>query len=454
MTVACLGFAAAIGPGCGESDRPPHVFLVTVDTLRFDHLSMNGYARATSPHVDAFAGGAWRFPDAITPIAKTGPSFTTMFSGLHPTRHGVDTNSIEVPPVPLLAERLAAAGYQTGAFVSNPVLRPDLGYARGFSRYFVTAQPNGVELVNRFFLAWAETVDWSRPVFVWIHYMDPHGPYVPPERFARAFADDAISRADARTLPLEYERLPGSSASYVLGAIPDYQQQGGDDRVAHYVAAYDAEILYTDAAIGELLDALRARGVLDASALLFTADHGESMGEQDYWFEHGWLCNDASLRIPFLLKPPGVRAGRDVPGSVSTLDVAPTLLALAGVRPEEPLPGRDLATAEPGREPIVVVNAATYPDRFMGVRTPDWKYVRRLRLSGPPVAPRADEELFDLRADPAETRNLVASEPERLAALRAELDRQLAATGPRLPARTLPIAPEVADQLRALGYTE
>ncbi len=335
--------------GCAEQDRKPHVFLISVDTLRPDHLSMNGYARETSPNIDAFAAQAWNFPDAITPVPKTGPSFTTMFTGLPPGEHGVDKNPLVIPAeIPLLAEELAEAGYQTGAFVSNPVLRQEKGYARGFSTYVLEPDAGGVERVNDAFFEWAKSVDWDRPVFAWIHYMDPHGPYTPPAPFTEMFREDAIARADTRRVPLVYQPISGFPSAYVLGAIPGYQQLGDEDRAAFYIAGYDEEIRYMDASFGKLMQSLRDRGVYDGAAIALVADHGESLGDHDYWFEHGWFPFDDGLRIPFLVKPPGSTAGRSVPGSVTTLDVKPTLLAFPGLAPKKPVPGRDLTKSDAG----------------------------------------------------------------------------------------------------------
>ena len=451
-----LLFASLACSPAGGTQPPTHVFLITIDTLRADHLGSSGYARATSPHLDAFAASAWRFPDAVTPVPKTGPSVTTLLSGHHPNEHGVDSNPVGIPEaLPMLAERMGRAGYRTGAFVSNPVLTAAKGYDRGFETFVLEPGTDGVERVNDAFFAWSKQAADERPTFAWIHYMDPHGPYTPKPPFAGRFDDDAIARAETRRLPLAYRPLDNYPSAYVLGAVPDYQRIGDEDRVARYVAAYDEEIAYTDAAFGALLDGLRERGWLDASALVVTADHGESLGGHDYWFEHGWFAFDDVLRVPLFVRAPAATQGRVIPGAVSSLDVAPTVLGLAKAPVAPPLPGRDLlATEPPADEAVVVLNSATYPDRFIGLRSPQWKYLRRLRLLGPPVAPRGDEELYDLRADPDELHDLAAAQPERVAALRAELDRKLTAFAPRMPPRAATVDPELRSRLRALGYVE
>jgi arylsulfatase A-like enzyme len=453
LLVALLLFAAA---GCQPPVPPPprpHIFLVSADALRPDHLSVNGYPRPTSPHIDAFARRAWHFPDADALIPKTGPSFATILTGQPPARHGVTANRFALPDaIPLLAERLAAAGYQTGAFVGNPVLTSELGYARGFAHFEIADGTDGVTPVGEAFRVWIDEVDWSRPVFAWIHYLDPHGPYTPPERYASLFRDDALARADERRVPLDYHPMAGWPPSYVLGAVPRYQRQGRENRAAAYVAAYDAEIRYVDDAVGTLLEQLDAHGVLDESVVVLLSDHGESLGEHDYWFEHGWFAYGASLRIALFVKTPGQREGRVGEGQATVLDVAPTLLALAGLQAD--LPGRNLLTEPPPAEPAQIANASTYPERYQGLVSSDWKYLRRTRDAADPAiqAPVPAEQLYDLRADPNETHDLAAEQPERVAALRRRLSERLAAEGEPAPSRAPMLDAATRARLEALGY--
>ena len=441
-----LGVLAACAPQAGP---PPHVFLITVDTLRADHLSMNGYARATSPNIDALAAEALHFEQAVAVLPKTGPSVTTHLSGLDPCAHGVTANRYQIPPqVTLVAERFAAAGYRTAAFVSNPVLAEEKGYSRGFSKYQVFAKVGGLDDMNRRALKWMEKQDWQQPTFVWLHYIDPHGPYTPKGEYRDLFQDDEIARADTRTLPTTYEPLEGWPANYVLGAIPAYQVRGDENRVAFYVASYDAEIRYMDAAVGEVLDFLRERKLFDGAGILFTADHGESQGEHDYWFEHGWYANEDWQRIPMVVKPPGGVKPRRIPQQVSNLDTCPTLLAMAGIEPPDDAPGRSLLEPRRAEGPLFIQNTSTYPDRIFGVRLPSTKYLKN-ETTG-------IEELYDLTSDPHETRNLIAESPQaasRMRALYATFSENCAQSS---PGEAVEVAPDAVttEELRALGYTD
>jgi arylsulfatase A-like enzyme len=432
-----LALCAGCGDGAGEATAP-HVVLITSDTLRADHLSVSGYPRETSPNLDAFAARTHHFTDAVTVIPETGPSFATIFTGRHPQQHGMHSNFEGVPlSIPMLAERLKERGYRTAGFVGNPVLRESKGFDRGFEHYEMG------QAVNESFLRWAEQ-PWDQPTFVWLHYMEPHGPYKPPEELERIFIDDAWSRSDERVAFLTEEQ----GRETVLGAIPAYQRQGDEDRVAVYVARYDAEIRYMDTQFGEIIEFLERQGLHDGSAIVFTSDHGESLGEHEFYFEHGWFVFEPSLHVPLMIKRPGQREGSRHPRQVSNLDLLPTLLALAGAAVDGTLPGVDLLGDALSSAEVLLESSERYPEKYYGVRGGGWKYV---------FHPRSGvEELYDLREDPAESLNLAREMRLDSARLRMALGQLLeefhAATAESV--RGTEDKPEVLERLRALGYTE
>jgi arylsulfatase A-like enzyme len=443
VAASALGLLAA---GCADEAPRPHVVLITADALRADHLSVNGYPRRTSPNLDAFAQASWHFSDAIAVIPKTGPAFATLFTGRHPREHGVRANFRSLPTgLPVLAERLGALGYRCAAFVSNPVLRESMGFARGFDFYALTAAPDGVRNANRAFLRWARA-PWDRPTFVWLHYIDPHGPYTPPPDLEATFLGDGKGGPDRR-VPLDAAPRAGGTPNKVLGAVPLYQRRGGEDRLSVYVARYDAEIRRVDAAFGEVAAFLRERGLYDESLVIFTSDHGESLGEHELYFEHGWFAYEPGLRVPLMIKLPKQAEGRVVPDLVSHLDLLPTLLARLGSPPPADAPGIDLFGPSPRPRLLVIENSDRYPEKYLGARTFRWKYLRRESDGA--------EELYDLRADPGETRNLEAQAPERLAGLREGLDaalRTLSDSALEPPEETPVDDVEALEQLEALGY--
>ncbi len=432
--------------GCVREVSRPHIVLITADALRADHLSVNGYRRKTSPNIDEFADVAWHFTRTITVIPKTGPSFATFFTGRHPREHGVRANFTAIPlELPTLAERLRAVGYRTAAFVSNPVLRENMGFARGFDHYEVHERQDGVRRVNRAFLRWGRRGVWDRPTFVWLHYIDPHGPYAPPDEFEAAFVDDEWARSTQR---VSLSAPKGGTPNKVLGSVPTYQRRDAEDRVAVYVARYDAEIRFVDHAFGEIVAFLRDRRLFDPSLVIFTSDHGESLGEHDLYFEHGWFAYEPSLHIPLMIKRPHQTQGRVVPDLVSNLDLLPTLLARVGGEDIE-TSGIDLFGSIGDRPPLPIESSDHYPQKFFGLRTPRWKYLRN--------ASDASEELYDLHEDPSETRNLEKREPARLFGMRRSLDELLRTLSRRAsaPATSHPADdPETLERLEALGYLQ
>ncbi len=457
------GLVLSTSVGCteGESggstpDRLPHLILITADALRADHLSYAGYPRQTSPHIDEFADNATQFSQAITVIPKTGPSFTTMFTGRHPQEHGVRYNGTNIPGnLPVLAEQLKQAGYRTAAFIGNVVLRPAKGYGRGFDHYEEIPRDNTVRLTNQAFLRWAEA-PWDQPTFVWIHYIDPHGPYHPPAKLEKMFEEDAWFDGSAKvplTAPSHGVAVASGGQSArkarkVLGWIPEYQQLDGEDRRDVYTARYDAEIRLVDEAFGETLAFLKKRNLFADSAVVFTADHGESLGEHDYYFEHGWFAYDPSLRVPLVIKRPGQTEGERRDSQVSHLDFLPTVLAMLGLETRGGQ-GVDLFANREDRPPVLVENSDRYPQKYHGLRTPEWKYVRRESDGA--------EELYDLVADPAETQNLASKEPPILEQFRKQF---AAARGAMQPVSTDGSSDDetldeaTREALRALGYTQ
>ncbi len=448
LLLACTLLAFACGGDGADPVEPnskrPHIVLITADTLRADHLSCYGYAREASPDIDAFAQTATRYADAITVIPKTCPSFATMFTGLHPDEHRVRHNRVRLPDdAPRVAEVLAARGYRTAAFIGNPVLRAEVGLSRGFETYELFPEDDAVPQALEAFLEWSAQ-PWDRPTFVWIHFIDPHGPYDPPGEFAELFVGDELDQDDRR-VPVNYQPTPGLHPNKVLGAIPIYQQHAGEDRAADYVRRYDAEIRYMDDAFGRVMGELRERSVLDDSAVLFLSDHGESLGEHDYWFEHGWFAYDATLHVPLIVKEPGQDTGAVVEQQVSTLDLFPTLVDFAGLTPRERL-GVSLVGAEPpaGRE-VLIENSGAYPLDILGVRRSDRKFL--VQRSG--VSP----ELYDLDADPDEAANLYSPGSADVSEARAALvKRRAALLEPGDLAGRATTDETLTEQMQRLGY--
>ncbi|MGD8395966.1 MAG: sulfatase, partial [Candidatus Eiseniibacteriota bacterium] len=314
-------------PGAGA----PNIILISIDTLRYDHMSVHGYARQTTPHLDAFAATAVRFSQATTPRPKTTPSVASMLTGLYPHSHGVRRLVDHLHPRNVtLAEVLRNAGYRTGAIVCNYVLNAEgTGLGEGFDFYHdTTPEYDGTQLdaapATDIAIRWLHE-QGDTPVFLWLHYMDPHGPYASPPPFDQAFVSESRGR---RLAPLD--------------AIPPVARLGDETDIDVYVDQYDGEILYTDHQVQRLLADLDARGLRDRTIVVVTADHGESLGDHDYYFEHGLYVYDDCARIPLMMRHPGGRAGIVVDAPVELIDLYPTLLDLAGLASPVAIDGTSL----------------------------------------------------------------------------------------------------------------
>jgi len=449
-------FVVAIGLGaCGgeppplslvrPDGTPPNVLLVTIDTLRADHLGAYGYTNPTSAALDALAREGVVFTNAFTPVPTTAPALASLITGVHLARHRVATNGARLADeVRTLGESFADAGYRTAGFYGNGAI--EKGFGQGlevwepFARGREAPDATGVARAR----AWIERA--GQPWFLWLHLMDPHGPYdsSPPELSAAL-----TYPADAAML----RELPLSARNYRYGMIPRYQGLPGVHRVVDYVRRYDGEIIGTDQALGALVEFLRERDLLAHTLIVVTADHGESLGENNLFFQHGHELNEASLRVPLVLRHPRLPAGRRIDAPASLLDVAPTVAALTGLAAPAGGAGLDLTPLiEGGAETERTLVAYTVtPNRLTAVRRGPWKLVGIPARAGPPDQ-FGRVGLYDTRAS-GEREVPKDAHPDLVAALQEALQASAAdVRGDPTQAPTL--TPEERDRLRALGYLD
>jgi arylsulfatase len=417
---------------CGAAaDAAParRVFLITCDTLRADCLGLYGDPRGASPRLDALGERGAVFEEAYATAPMTQPSVSSLMTGRLPEHIGVARGNLRLlpPEVETLAERLAAEGVATAAVVSNSVLRreegspdEDHGVAQGFGHYDdrMEEQEANREAFERraagttdAAIAWLEAADLERSLFLWVHYQDPHGPYTPPPELSREFATDPGGEAP----------LAAGTTNLGAGQIPSYQLLGAERRPSVYRDRYFAEIRHFDAELGRFLDWLGARGLLASSYVLFTADHGESLGEHDYWFCHGENVHREVVRVPLVVcAPEGARGPRGrVEAVVSLVDVFPTVLEVFGLEPGA-VAGRSLLSPPQGER---VVGQSLVPrsgrERWWGVSDGRYRAIWSERHPEP--------RLFDVRADPGEERDLAGTDPERARRMIAAWNEVLAA---------------------------
>ena len=417
----------------------PSLVLFLADAVRADLLSAYGNPHPTSPRFDIFAREGWLFEDATAQSAATRPSVASLLTGLGVDAHGVvGQGSTIAPALTTLPEALRAAGYATAAFVANDVLSPVLGYAQGFDSWNVLPRRPSAEVV-RAALQW--TRERRAPFFIYVHTLGAHRPYVPAAEYWRPFLPATVPRErDVNALVLR-PRLSAAELDYVR-------------------SAYEGEIREDDAAFTELLDGLRAQGALANAAVAFTADHGEAFDEHGHR-GHGFLLYQETAHVPLALSVPGAVGGRRIGAPVQHIDIAPTLLALAGAPTPPEMIGADLATlgasaregAPPGR---LLVSRLTYAGADkVAVR---WGSLKLIVNEEPDTPFGGRFELYDLAADPRESKNLAAARPETVEYLWME-SRALRSVEEGLRARVgsgrkVELSPEDKEALRALGYVE
>lgn len=406
----------------GGADRAgDNLILIIIDTLRADHLGCYGYSRDTSPYIDQLARGGTLFTQAEVQWPKTAPSMASMLTSTYCTTNRVRRLRVRMDDrLVTLAEVLRDEEFYTAAFIANVNLAVHFNFPQGFREVCeMWDHSRGTPRSNDQATFWsndqiATTVAaWLRDhqeqrFFLWVHLLDPHGPYLPPESLAGRFVGDEIYQARPDLPPPQ--------------RIPSYQHEGGHRTMGDFIAAYDAEIAYSDAAVKTILDQLDQLGLRQHSLVVLSADHGESLGEHDYYFNHGNYAYEACTRVPLIFSHPTlIPAGKRIDTPVALLDLVPTVLDLLEVQPDPPIAqfqGESLAAVFAGQplepRPIFIESRQGQ----FAVRNGNWKLIFDPRKSTPAIPVSAREQLYDLGADPLEAHNVFDQHPEVVAELR------------------------------------
>jgi arylsulfatase A-like enzyme/TPR repeat protein len=384
-----------------------HVVLISLDTCRADYLSCYGYARPTTPNIDALAREGYLFSHAMTPIPLTLPAHASMLTGTIPPHHGKHENKDVYfdPSHVTLAVLLKNKGYRTGAFVGAQVLNGGLGLDRGFEEYhdrFAQSERRAQE-VNRAAFEWLEKQK-DNPIFLFLHYYDPHDAYEPPEPFATTFKE----------------------------------------------SPYAGEIAYTDHCIGQVVVKLKSLGMYESSLIIVTGDHGEMLGEHGET-THMYFIYQSAMKVPLIYKLPGSNAAQRIDCLASIIDIVPTVCDLVDIDPPAGIQGKNLAgyfsNTPPESEDRHLYCESLYPTKYeanslLGIMSKQWKYIQTTR-----------PELYDLQKDPGEQTNLVEAEPQRARILKDRLAQILAQTVRQEKGQEeAPLDGEILDHLRSLGY--
>ncbi|MCP5057303.1 MAG: sulfatase [bacterium] len=478
-----VAVAGLVGPREGGTERP-NFLLISVDTLRADHVGAYRYERATTPHLDQLAKGGALFESAYAQSSWTLPSHVSMLTGLDPDAHGVLTARDRIDPrLATLAEHLSQAGYWTGAWVGTPrwgYVGAQYGFDAGFDSYRHSPHPKRFRsswlvrkldswLSRKFFrdvgnareevdsvLEWLHGARRT-PFFLFVHFYDVHSkaaslPYEAPEPFFDRFCDSGIESFDGCEA--------GLCASNRLVAMARGEARRFDASELDQVRClYDGGVAFVDDEIGRLFEALRGAELWKQTVVIVTSDHGEG------FFEHGSslhaTLHDEITRVPLVVRLPGGGVGKRVRGVVSLTDLVPTVLELAGADVDPLRQGRSLVPVlQGGRDDVG--NAAVAFDsgpKWAMIRRGDQKLIQF--LSSGNARPRVDSELYNLALDPHERRNRARGKPRQVERLRAELRgrRQLGRSFHQtvlggVPATSVDVGEEERKRLRALGYVE
>lgn len=466
------GSTAQAAPAAPSSNGRPdkkawNVLLITIDTLRADHLHCYGYFRETSPILDALAKESLVFTNCQTPAAQTLPSHASLFTGLYPYEHGLLSNAESVrdeitgertrvmglyepsPKLVTFAQILAKNGYHTAGFVSAEPVKAASGINRGFQHWHeppAEEDKSNADYTNRYVFDWLKARPWraeggDKPFFAWVHYFDVHAPFKPPSPYRDMFqSDEALD---------DYLKKRAFSAEATKLIRPEDHQKLKDSKEA--VNLYDGEVRYTDAQIGELFDRLHEAGLWEKTIIVVTSDHGEGLGQHGTW-GHGdvWLEH---LDIPLIIRIPGGEPKR-IETPMTNLDTLPTLYGLADLPGEEDFTRQSTGknVLSPDYQPVPRIgykppsNLADMSSITDGV----WRYMETTAERG--------NGLYRIDEDPFELNNLIEKFPEKAGELKGQLERLLKAQHERGKAigagKLKPLTEQATKNLGELGYVE
>jgi arylsulfatase A-like enzyme len=452
--------AAAPAGERAESNATPrwNVVLVTADTLRADMLGCNGNREVATPHIDALAAAGIRFANAYTNITTTTPSHATLFSSLYPRDHKAYSNTARISSrILTLDEILARAGWHTAAIINMPWLNPDMANVVQAGREVAACKHiRKADATASWVLGFLDRRrEQKRPFYLWVHFVDNHTPYHAPGKYARMYYPTGKN-------PRAGER---GSLQRVWGEFPVHHQDEptfkrwlrGITDVDYVIALNKGSVSWLDHHLGRIVARLKKNGQWERTLFVFTSDHGESLGEHHIWFAHSGLY-EPTARVPLIIRAPGGPAGRSIETLVQLADVMPTVLARLGLDAPERVRGRDLwpllAADQPAGSAVFLEHAGR---QLTGVVTPQYKYIRhRKNKRYNPRYPltKGREELYDLAADPQESRDLAAEKPAQLERMR-RLWRELRdRRGADFAAGQAEVDAQTEEMLRSLGYTQ
>jgi arylsulfatase A-like enzyme len=391
-----------------------NVILITIDALRPDHLGCYGYERNTSPNIDELAREGVLFENAIIQAPYTYTSIASIFTSIYNNNVKIEiekdkdkVNFIISGKItnPTLAEVLKRNNYLTAGFAANPWLRSEAGFDKGFDTYRFFWNDDA-PFLNNLASEWLDK-NHNSPFFLYLHYMDPHLPYYPPAPYNILYVNDSFYNTSLGNIPKIIE-------DNGVGGILSYGVLGNHMEIAYYISQYDGEISYVDHYIGKLMNKLDALNLTNNTLIIITADHGEGLGEHNLYFTHDIFLYDFLIKVPLIIKCPqcGLKA-KVVNAQVRSIDIMPTILDILGIKINHSVDGVSLLPLIKGAN--ISLEAYSQTGLIRSIRTNEWKYIHNFgNNSG---------ELYNLKKDPKETKNVVNEEPEIAENLKLKLSR-------------------------------
>ncbi|RLF16743.1 MAG: sulfatase [Thermoprotei archaeon] len=414
-----------------RKDERPNIILIAIDTLRADHLSCYGYEKKTSPTIDEIASNGILFENAIAPGIPTHPGYTTIFTGMHPLRHrivchmGQEVLSYDIPTLP---QYLYNSGYLTVA-IDNLVATKAPWFIRGFEVYVFTG---GITVISKgakisgdivttkalnFLKAYRQGLYDRKPFFLFIHYWDPHTPYLPPKGFRERFYSGGGTKLSSLLKKTRWGRFL-LKTKWIQQLITE-----GHDEKEYVDSLYDEEILYSDWCISRVINLLKELDLYDNTVIIVTSDHGEGLGENDIYYDHHGLY-EWDIRVPLIISyPQALPRGKRIRELVTHEDILPTILDLAGIKGDLKVDGKSLIPIidgiEKGREFVICVENTRMTKR--AIRTHRWKLIETLR---PDVYGRPAGYLELYNIEEGEKTNKVGEEHDLASELLKQLEVQ------------------------------
>jgi len=444
LVVAAVGMLAWCGCG-NQAPAHPNLVIILVDTLRADHLHYHGHHRETSPRIDDLAARSTAFMNHQSTSSRTGPSTASIFTGLFPRSHGVlnpltkfDAKGMLTDDQTTLAEILTDGGYDCFGYTANLNVSARFGFSQGYVDYQHIKSSKAAEVRDHALRVLSEPR--AKPLFLYLHYMEPHSHYSAPEEYRSLFVDP------------KYDG-PMNGRHHQLNQIVEGTLQLSEADAEHLSCLYDQEIRYTDDEVGLILDALVENGLAENTIVVFIADHGEEFLDHGSAL-HGYTLYQEQLHVPLIVYDPRRSDSRRIEAITRHVDVLPTLLELLGIDGDDGVQGESLVSLMDGRDDQRGEVPALAEASLMAVKTVrqrslllgDWKLIEHL-------IPAALPELYNLRHDPGEQHDLMADEPHEAQRLRVRL-ADLLESLPEAKGAVTKLSKEEVRKLRSLGYVK